>query len=135
MKDKELKLEDVKTPHTLGWVSYILLVNFVDIDSTEEVVSLFELDLQKPRNLSTHEREEREHGEGRDVYATVLQSDIQYSHMVATKNRHEVWGGWEEKKTKGPECTWEDGCLEIENLSKSIQSARRREWHSMGQWA
>ncbi len=22
MKDKELKLEDVKTPHTLGWVSY-----------------------------------------------------------------------------------------------------------------
>jgi hypothetical protein len=35
MKDKELTLEDVKT-----------------IDSTEEVVSLFEVELKKPRNLS-----------------------------------------------------------------------------------
>jgi len=32
MKDKELKLEDVKTPHTLGWTSYIL---FEYIDPTE----------------------------------------------------------------------------------------------------
>ena len=51
MKDKELKLEDVKTPHTLGWSSYILLVKFVSIDSDEEVVNLFEVELQKPRNL------------------------------------------------------------------------------------
>ena len=58
---------------------------------------LFEVELQKPRNLSSHdgekrdlggvgprkkpkdlsahEREEREHGEGRDVYSTLLQSD------------------------------------------------------------
>ena len=37
-------------------VSYILLVKY--IDSTEEVVSLFEVDLQKPRNLSAHESED-----------------------------------------------------------------------------
>ena len=47
MKDKELNLEDVKDPHTLGWVSYILLVQFLYIDSTEEVVSLFEVRLQR----------------------------------------------------------------------------------------
>ena len=78
MKDKELKLQDVKVPHTLGWTSYILailLVKFVDIDSTEEVVNLFEVELQKPRNLSAHESEECEHGEGVGVYATLLQSD------------------------------------------------------------
>ena len=57
MKDKELKLEDVKAPHTLGWASYILLVKFVAIDSAEKVVSLFEVDLQKPRNLRVHEVE------------------------------------------------------------------------------
>jgi hypothetical protein len=56
MKDKELNLEDVKDPHTLGGVSYILLIKFLYIDSTEEVVNLFEVDLQKPRNLSGHER-------------------------------------------------------------------------------
>ena len=42
-----------------------LLVKFVDIDSTDEVASLFEVDLQKPRNLSAHESEECEHGEVR----------------------------------------------------------------------
>ena len=72
MKDKELKIQDVKTPHTLGWTSYILLVKFVDIDSTEEVVSLFEVELQKPRNLSASESEECEHGEGVGVYTTLL---------------------------------------------------------------
>ena len=45
------------------------------IDSAEEVVSLFEVELQKPRNLSAHESEECEHGEGVGVYATLLQSD------------------------------------------------------------
>ena len=45
MKDKEHKIEDVKVPHTLGSSSYRLLVKFLDIDSTEEVVSLFEVDL------------------------------------------------------------------------------------------
>ena len=60
MTNKEIKVEDVKTPHTLGWVSYILLVKY--IDSTEKVVSLFEVELQKPRNLSAHESEECEHG-------------------------------------------------------------------------
>ena len=60
MKDKDVKVEDVKVPHTLGWVSYKLLVKFLYIDSTEEVVSLFEVELLKPRNLSVHESEECE---------------------------------------------------------------------------
>ncbi len=57
--------------------TYILLVKFLYIDSTEEVVSLFEVEFQKPRNLSVHtsESEERAHGEGVGVYATLLQSD------------------------------------------------------------
>ena len=38
-------------------------IEFVDIDSTEEVVSLFEMQLQKTKNLSAHESEECEHGE------------------------------------------------------------------------
>ena len=74
MKDKELKFEDVKAPHTLGWASYILLVKFVDIDSAEEVASLFEVELQKPRNLSAHDSEECEDEEGVGVYPTLLQS-------------------------------------------------------------
>ena len=45
------------------------------IDSPEEVVNLFEVELQKPRNLSAHASEECEHGEGVGVYATLLQSD------------------------------------------------------------
>ena len=70
-----MKLEDVKAPHTLGWASYILLVKFLYIDSTEEVVCVFEVELQKPRNLSVHESEECEPGEGVVVYDTLLQSD------------------------------------------------------------
>ena len=38
------------------------------IDCAEEVVSLLEVELQKPRNLSAHESEECEHGEGVGVY-------------------------------------------------------------------
>ena len=45
------------------------------IDSAEEVVSLFEVELQKPRNLSAHESEKCEHGKGVGVHATLLQSD------------------------------------------------------------
>ena len=36
-----MKFEDVKDPHTLGWSSYILLVKFLYIDSTEEVVYVY----------------------------------------------------------------------------------------------
>ena len=72
MKDKELKLEDVKDPHTLGWSSYILLVKFVSIYSDEEFVSLFEVEIQKPRNLSVHESGECEDGEGVCVYPTLM---------------------------------------------------------------
>ena len=66
MKDKEMKLENVKTPHTLGWTSYI--------DSTEEVVRLFVVELQKPRNLCAHESEECDQGEGLGVCVTLLQT-------------------------------------------------------------
>ena len=60
---------------------YILLVKFLYyIDSTEEVESLCEVDLEKPRNLSTHESEECEDWEGVDVYVTLLLRYI--SHMV-----------------------------------------------------
>ena len=45
------------------------------IDSAEEVVSLFEVELQKPRNLSAHESGECEHGEGVGVYAALMKSE------------------------------------------------------------
>ncbi len=38
-------------------------------------VRLFEVELQKPRNLSVHESGEFEHGGGGGVYAILLQSD------------------------------------------------------------
>ena len=81
MKDKELKLEDVKAPHTLGWVSYIVL-KFLYIDSAEEVVSLFEVELQKPRNLSPHES--RIVSMGRVWVCMLLgYSQMYYSHTVS----------------------------------------------------
>ena len=43
----------------------------VDIDSDEQVISLFEVDLQKPRNLSVYDSEECEHEEGVCVYYCV----------------------------------------------------------------
>ena len=46
MKDKDLKLEGVKDPHTLGGVSYILNLY---INSVKEVVSHLEVELYKPR--------------------------------------------------------------------------------------
>ena len=46
MKDKEMKLEEVKVPHTLGGVSYILRLY---INSVKEVVSHLEVELYKPR--------------------------------------------------------------------------------------
>ena len=84
MKDKELKLEDVKAPHTLGSSSYKLLLY---IDSTEEVVRLFEVELQKPRNLSTHESEECEYGEGGCVYATLMVSDTLHPYVRAEEDK------------------------------------------------
>ncbi len=45
------------------------------IDSTEEVVSLFEVEVQKPRNLNTSESEDRGDGEGVGVYPNPLESD------------------------------------------------------------
>ncbi len=49
MKDKVLMIEDVKTPK---WgPSHTGLRIILYIDSSGEVVSLFEVDLQKPRNV------------------------------------------------------------------------------------
>jgi hypothetical protein len=45
-KDKELKLEEVKAPRTLGGASYILRLY---INSVKEVVSHLEVELYKPR--------------------------------------------------------------------------------------
>ncbi len=49
MKNKDMKLEDVKSPHTLGGASYILILY---INSVKEVVSHLEVELYKPRILS-----------------------------------------------------------------------------------
>jgi hypothetical protein len=49
MKDKEMKIEDVKVPLTLGGTSYIL---FLCINSAKEVVAHWEVELYKPRIIS-----------------------------------------------------------------------------------
>ena len=46
MKVKELKLEEVKTPHTLGGTSYIPILY---INSVKEVVSHLQAELYKSR--------------------------------------------------------------------------------------
>ena len=53
-----------------------IIVKFVDIDSTEEVVNLFEVEFEEPRYLSVNESEECENGDGVGVYDTLLESDI-----------------------------------------------------------
>ena len=42
MKDKELKIEDVKDPHTLGWTSYILF-EYIDPAEVGADISLAEV--------------------------------------------------------------------------------------------
>ena len=59
-------------------------MKFVDIDSTEEVVRLFEVELQKPRNLSTHESEECEYGEVVGLLVLLRVVCILYSQKVRT---------------------------------------------------
>ena len=59
-------------PSNMGGSSFMVLVKFLYIDSVEEVVRLFEVEIQKLRNLSVHESEECEHGEGVCVYPTLL---------------------------------------------------------------
>ena len=74
MKDKELKVEDVKV----------------------------EVDLQKPRNLSVHESWEGEDGEGVGLYSTLLQSDKLQSYGRSNTGTRPV-GVELHKKTKRPE--------------------------------
>ena len=57
------------------YTGLIIIQLLLYIDSTEEDVSLFQVELQKPRNLSVSESEECGHGEGVGVYPTLLQSD------------------------------------------------------------
>ena len=61
MKDKELKLEDVKDPHTLGWSSYILF-EYIDPTEVGPDISIAEVELRKPRNLFVCVSEEFEDG-------------------------------------------------------------------------
>jgi hypothetical protein len=53
MKDKELKLQEVKSPHTLGGTSYILNLY---INSVKEVVRHLEVELYKPRRSGFSQR-------------------------------------------------------------------------------
>jgi hypothetical protein len=53
-------------------------------------VSLFEVDLQKPRNLRVHESEVCDSGEGVGVYGILLQSDTLA--IWSLKNSHNPWG-------------------------------------------
>jgi hypothetical protein len=62
MKDKDLKFEDVKAPHTLGWASYILF-EYIDPSEVGADISLAEVWLRKPRNLFVCVNEECEDGE------------------------------------------------------------------------
>jgi len=68
-------IRPIRVDHTKFFQAAIKTHSSLYIDSAEEVVSLFEVELQKPRNLSASESEERGHGEGGGVYATLLQSD------------------------------------------------------------
>ena len=61
MKDNNLTLEDVETPHTLGGSSYILF-EYIDPTEVEVVISLPEVELRKPRNPFVCVSEEREDG-------------------------------------------------------------------------
>ena len=54
MKDKELKLEEVRAPHTLGGASYILIL-ILYINSAQGVVSHLEVELYKTRSISLAE--------------------------------------------------------------------------------
>jgi hypothetical protein len=49
MKDKELKLEEVNVPHTLGGASYILILY---LNSVKEIVSHLEVEMYKLRIIS-----------------------------------------------------------------------------------
>ncbi len=44
MKDKEMYLEDVKSPHTQGWTSYTLF-EYIDPTEVESDISLPEVEL------------------------------------------------------------------------------------------
>ena len=88
MRDEELKLEEIEDSHTLGgmvvsrgegsgegthvtliWTHTLLSYGRVETD-TRSVVGL----IKKPKDLSPCEREECGHGEGEDVYGTLIQS-------------------------------------------------------------
>ena len=62
MKDKELKLEDVKAPSHTRLRSYILF-EYIDPAEVGADISLAEVELRKPRNLFVCVSEEREDGE------------------------------------------------------------------------
>ncbi len=54
----------------------------VDIDSTEEVISLFEVEIQKPRNLSASEREDREPLRSKVYYNRIKKDEVQGKYVT-----------------------------------------------------
>ncbi len=75
---------------------------------------------KKPKDLSASEREECEHGEGRDVYGTLSQTDTYSTDIWARKISHEVCGGWYVQKTK--------------DLSASESEECHQWWFGPGSW-
>jgi hypothetical protein len=69
MKDKDLKLEEVKVPHTLGGSSYVLTLY---INSVKEVVSHLEVELYKPRSTLVSRRIQTEAGFGSDNHTITV---------------------------------------------------------------
>ena len=75
--------------------------NGLSIVQIQQVSSLVQVDLEKPRNLIGHESEECENGETREgvvVYPTLLQ--IHYSHMVDEKQAQGLGAFSEQGKRK-----------------------------------
>jgi hypothetical protein len=66
----------------IHWVeTHTTIVIHRYIDSNEEVVSLFQVEFQKPRNLSVIESEESGYGVGVRVYCFFLSLFVYYESM------------------------------------------------------
>jgi hypothetical protein len=102
MKDKELKLEDVKSPHTLGWASSILF-EYIDPVEVRADRSLAEVELRKPRNLFVCVSEEREDGERGEREGEVTQTLSLSSGTHRIQNSLAVINyNWIKKRRKRP---------------------------------
>ncbi len=69
MKDKELKVEDVKDPHTLGWGSYILF-EYIDPTEVGEDIRLYEFVYYESIKRDLNKRLEFDQSDGGRVEET-----------------------------------------------------------------